>query len=82
MAIKTDQERNRPRRGEQGPTPLRTDRFFAVNNSWYFSTREGASVGPFMSKPDAQSGLVQFIEFVQLASPNMLESFFDSLRVA
>jgi hypothetical protein len=82
MPFDKQDDRNRCRAGETGPAPMRTDRFFAVNNNWYFSTREGASVGPFGSKTEAKSGLAQFIEFVQLASPKMLESFIDSLRVA
>ena len=41
--------------GENGPVPMRTDRFFAVNSAWYFATREGASIGPFDSKDDGES---------------------------
>ena len=67
------------RLGENGPVPLRTDRFFAVKNSWYFSTREGASIGPYEDKNQAEQGLHDFIDFIELAEPRMLSSFYESL---
>lgn len=70
------------RNGEKGAVPMRTDRFFAVNNGWYFATREGASIGPFESKDGARDGLNDFIDFVQLADPSILGRFYSSLRTA
>ena len=70
------------RTGELGAVPIRTDRFFAVNSAWYFATREGASIGPFQSKPDAQRGLSDFIDFIKLAEPRVLNSFYSSLNAA
>jgi len=70
------------RSGEIGAVPMRSDRFFAVNSSWYFATREGASVGPFETKEKALGGLDDFIEFVKLAGPAMRDSFTQSLRTA
>ena len=67
------------RNGELGAVPMRTDRFFAVNSAWYFATREGASIGPFESKYDAQNGLTDFIDFIQLAEPRVLSSFYSNL---
>ncbi len=58
---------------------MRTDRFFAVNSAWYFATREGASIGPFDTKYDAQKGLHDFIDFIQLAEPRVLSSFYSNL---
>lgn len=58
---------------------MRTDRFFAVNSAWYFATREGASIGPFESKFDAKRGLGDFIDFIQLAEPRVLSSFYSNL---
>jgi hypothetical protein len=66
--------------GEDGPTPMRTDRFFSVNSAWYFATREGASIGPFENKNDAEQGLRDFIDFIALAEPRVLSSFYASLR--
>jgi hypothetical protein len=68
------------RSGEIGAAPLRTDRFFAVNAEWYFTTREGASIGPFGSKPDAQSGLSDFVEFITLAEPHTRSTLSTSLH--
>lgn len=68
------------RTGELGAVPMRTDRFFAVNSAWYFATREGASIGPFESKNDAQSGLTDFIDFIKLAEPRVLTSFYSTLN--
>jgi hypothetical protein len=59
---------------------MRTDRFFAVNSVWYFATREGASIGPFESKPDAQKGLSDFVDFIKLAEPRVLSTFYTSLH--
>lgn len=70
------------RNGEDGIVPIRTDRFFAVNNAWYFATREGASIGPFDDKSEAQKGLNDFLDFIQLAEPRVLSSFYASLRSA
>ena len=41
--------------------------------------REGASIGPFESKFDAQRGLGDFIDFIQLAEPRVLSSFYSNL---
>ena len=68
------------RMGENGAVPIRTDRFFAVNSAWYFATREGASIGPFESKDDAAQGLQDFVDFIALAEPKVLTSFYASLR--
>jgi Domain of unknown function (DUF6316) len=68
--------------GEVGMVPMRTDRFFAVNGAWYFATREGASIGPFEGKLEAQTGLSDFIDFIQLAEPQVLSTFYSSLHSA
>ena len=69
------------RNGEDGAVPIRTDRFFAVNSAWYFATREGASIGPFENKREAQKGLEDFLDFIQLAEPRVLSSFYASLQL-
>jgi hypothetical protein len=61
------------RTGETGHTPpLRSDRFFSAQGEWFFSTREGAPIGPFDGKDDAREGLSDFIEFMELAQPNVV----------
>lgn len=70
------------RNGEHGDIPMRTDRFFTVNSTWYFSTREGASIGPFENKSEARKGLRDFLDFIHLAKPPVLSTFYASLNSA
>lgn len=49
------------RSGETPKTHFRSDRLYCVDNSWFFSTREGAEVGPFVRKGDAQAELFLFM---------------------
>ena len=35
------------RQGETGAVPNRSDRFYSLENLWFFATREGAAIGPF-----------------------------------
>jgi hypothetical protein len=55
--------------------PMRSDRFFAVNTSWFFTTREGADVGPFNTKEEAKHNLSTFIEFISIAPSGTLDLF-------
>lgn len=71
---------NLNRGGEAGKVPLRTDRYFSIEHDWYFSTREGAAVGPFDNKAMAIASLNDFIEFLSLASPKVLTTLFKSLK--
>ena len=49
------------RRGEQGPIPFRSGRFFNIDASWYFACREGKDQGPFDSRADAEAALTLYI---------------------
>lgn len=42
------------RKGETGPVPYRTGRFFCVSSAWYFTTREGLDHGPFKTRDKAE----------------------------
>ncbi|MDM3872074.1 DUF6316 family protein [Porticoccus sp. W117] len=57
------------------PVPVRSERFFNLHNFWFFATREGAAVGPYDSKPQAQAGVSDYIEFVTRADPSSLQFF-------
>lgn len=70
---------NLNRQGENGPVPLRSDRFFAAQGEWFFATREGAPIGPFDDKEEALKGLDDFKEFLALAEPKTLSRFYKSL---
>jgi hypothetical protein len=68
------------RTGEIGIVPMRTDRFFAINSAWFFATREGASIGPYENKSEAHEGLADFLDFIRLANPPLLSTFYSSLN--
>ena len=67
------------RTGELGTTPIRSDRFFSAQGEWFFSTREGTSIGPFDNKTEARQGLNDFIEFMSLAEPKTLSKLYTAL---
>jgi len=67
------------RTGEAGQPPPRSARIFNMENCWYFSTREGSDVGPFDSRDEANSGLEDFLQFIQLANRNTLQHYLNSL---
>ena len=68
------------RTGEQGSIPPRVNRFFQLENEWYFATREGASLGPYSTLPEAKQGLGDFLAFIELANPKIRQRLFDSLQ--
>lgn len=45
------------RQGEDSRTHFRTDRFYRVNEVWFFSTREGIEMGPYASRSEAELAL-------------------------
>ena len=67
------------RMGEYGQTPPRSSRIFAMESLWYFTTREGADIGPFGSCDEASNGLQDFIQFIGLANKQTLKVFLSAL---
>ena len=54
-----------PRDGEDTKQiRFRASRLFSSDAAWYFSTREGKERGPFMSKENAQTAIIDFIRQV------------------
>jgi len=53
------------RKGEDEKHRYRSDRFFKVNDVWYFTTREKLDIGPFGSIQSAQQGLTLFIKNIE-----------------
>ena len=49
------------RRGETGAIPFRTGRIFSVNDAWFFAVREGADLGPYPNKQEAEAALIEFL---------------------
>jgi len=43
--------------GEQSRTWFRSDRYYRINQKWYFSTREGVNKGPFETISEAEADL-------------------------
>lgn len=68
------------REGESGFPPKRSSRFYQHQDSWFFNTREGSSIGPFYSAKEAKQGLTDFIDFIDLAPPKTRKRFFASLQ--
>jgi len=70
------------RAGESGSVPFRHNRFFVVGGDWYFNTREGAPMGPFDDRREAEQGLYDFLEFMTLAEPKILSRLYASLTLS
>lgn len=49
------------RNGESRHIPFRSNRYFCINGTWYFMTREGSQLGPFIDKREAEAELMMFI---------------------
>lgn len=53
------------RSGEENKNWYRSDRFIVIDGEWYFTTREGQDVGPFLSQKAAVTGLDVYIKLMQ-----------------
>lgn len=49
------------RKNEEPKSRFRSERFFTINNDWYFTTREDVQVGPFRSMESAKQALVVYL---------------------
>ena len=49
------------RKGEEGAAPFRSGRFYCVGSEWFFAVRRGVDQGPYNTKPDARTALVEYI---------------------
>lgn len=68
------------RLGDDTPPLQRSaTRVFEKAGEWYFTTREGKPMGPFPTQGEAEQGLQDFIEFIQLAPLDTLATLTDSL---
>lgn len=48
----------------------RSDRMTLLGDSWYFNTREGRLVGPYMSKEEALDDLARYISQAEAGTLN------------
>ena len=67
------------RLGDEQPPAQRSPRVYDEGGQWYFKTREGKAMGPFGTREEAEQGLADFIEFIQLAPLDTLAAITDSL---
>ncbi len=68
------------RQGERENIPQRSRRYYHQSGGWFFHTREGADIGPFDDQPEAEAGFRDFMEFIALANPSTLLSFYTTLE--
>ena len=52
---------------------VRSNRYFKLSDYWYFTTREGATLGPYDSKEQAEQAVTDYIQFVNQAAPSILK---------
>ncbi|MFL0804156.1 MAG: DUF6316 family protein [Agarilytica sp.] len=52
------------RAGETEQTRFRSDRLYAVENKYFFSTREGSEIGPFDSHEGAEQALERYLKYI------------------
>jgi hypothetical protein len=64
---------NPNRINENKAAPYRSDRFYCVNDEWYFAIRRGPDQGPYPSKESALAALKKFIA-EELALERRLEA--------
>jgi hypothetical protein len=63
------------RAGEDAAVWFRTSRYFAVDDAWFFATRENIDVGPYASKAAAEQDAKRLVELL-----NATESESERLR--
>ncbi len=51
----------------------RDERYFTLDNHWYFTTREGLVMGPFDSRAQAVGEAANYIRFTQAATARVLD---------
>jgi hypothetical protein len=54
-------------------THARSNRYFKLSEHWYFTTREGATLGPYDSIEQAEQAVSDYIQFVSQATPTILK---------
>lgn len=60
--------------------PSRGSRFFKLGDSWYFSTREGFSMGPYDSRELAGKGAEDYLAFASRADARVLKLLRPNLQ--
>lgn len=67
------------RRGEQGQQiPPRTERFYKLDDDWYFNVRGGKTFGPYSCREEAEKAVTKLLNPAKKYSGNVRP--FGSLR--
>ncbi|WGL15637.1 DUF6316 family protein [Microbulbifer bruguierae] len=67
------------RRGEQNTSiPPRAERYFKLDDDWYFTVRGGNTFGPYPCREEAQKAVEKFLDPAQAYTGNVRP--FGSLR--
>lgn len=57
---------------------IRSSRYFKLCNDWYFMTREGVGIGPYVDLAEARSAVSHFIAFIAVADNQSVQAFFEA----
>jgi hypothetical protein len=66
------------RQGEKQALHTRSSRFIHRGNQWFFVTREGANIGPYNDKCEAQLALAYFVERTQWPDSRALRHYIET----
>ena len=58
--------------------PVRSSRYFKLYNDWYFMTREGAAIGPYVDMVKVNAAAKVFVAFIAAADNQAVQAFFDA----
>ncbi len=56
------------RKSEENKAWFRVSRFYCLDNAWFFSTREGIDLGPYVTKQDAERELNLLVKMLAKTS--------------
>ncbi len=64
------------RQGDSRPSTRESDdRYFALDDNWYFTTREGLVMGPYPSRAQAVAETKNYILFISSAKARVINLF-------
>jgi len=68
-------------KGKKPAGSKRSDRIYQDDGRFFFKTREGINVGPFLSRSDAQYALLYFCERNEWPSDQQLQDFIEGCKL-
>lgn len=82
MSITADFRQRQDEQAEDTVLPIRSGRFFKLANYWFFATREGPAMGPYDALEQARDAVGDYVEFINSASPRVLNLFTKPTRAS